>query len=263
MLPSLFIAHGSPMVAVEDTAYAKFLEHLGRALPRPRAIAVFSAHWTASGQWVSAAGQHQPMYDFAGFPASLYQVRYAPAGDPALAEDIVGRFGSAGVEADLDYGRKLDHGVWTILNRLYPDADVPVVALSVNPSLAPGQQYAVGRALSTLRESVLIVGSGVTTHNFNLLAATDDPDVTQRVLDFESWLAEHLKSWDLRALEDYERRAPNAAMAVPPHSREHFIPLLYAMGASDDDRRAHRLYHDLLWNVMTNSVYQFGGDVIA
>ncbi len=263
MLPSLFIAHGSPMVAIEDTAYAQFLDHLGRALPRPRAIAVFSAHWTAAEQWVSAAGQHQAMHDFAGFPAILYQVRYAPAGDPALAEDIVGRLASAGVEASLDYDRKLDHGVWTILHRLYPDADVPVVALSVNPSLAPSQQYAVGRALSTLRESVLIVGSGVTVHNFDLLATPNDPDVTQRVLDFESWLTEHLERWDLRALEDYERRAPNATMAVPPHRREHLVPLFYAMGASDDDRRAHRLYGDLLWNVMTNSVYQFGGDGVA
>ncbi len=259
MTPSLFIAHGSPMIAIESTDYAAFLEDFGAALPRPSAILVFSAHWLSGRQMVSGRHPHHPMYDFGGFPEALYRVRYAPPGDPTLAQAVQHRLQRQQIDVVVDEERDLDHGVWTILSRLFPDADVPVVSMSVHPRLPPQAQYEIGQALSEFREQgVLIVGSGVTVHNFQLLEATNSPVIQSQVLAFEDWLEAALHRWDLESLWNYRTLAPHADLAVPPNASEHFAPLFYAMGAADNHRVTETLYRDLQWNVMTQSVYRFG-----
>src|SRR5579875_3750754 len=155
-MPSLFVAHGSPMVAVEDSAYGRFLDGLAAGLPRPRAIVVFSAHFEAEAVRVHHTARYETMYDFGGFPEALYQIRYAPPGDPALAADILQRMRSAGIDAEAEYERGLDHGAWTILRRLYPHADVPVVEMSVNQKLSPRRQFEIGQALAPLSAGGLL-----------------------------------------------------------------------------------------------------------
>jgi 4,5-DOPA dioxygenase extradiol len=259
MMPSLFIAHGSPMIAIETSPYVEFLQNFASTLPQPRAVIVFSAHWESPMQMVSAVFKHQPMYDFGGFPDALYQVRYCPPGDPDLARSIVETLQAEGIMAAVDERRALDHGVWTVLSRLWPDAEIPVVAMSVNPQLGFDASYRIGARLEFLRdENVLIVGSGVTVHNFQLLAHRADPHMTARVLEFETWLETQLLGWNLEALAHYETEAPHARLAVPAGANEHLVPLFYAMGAADQARHTKMCYRDLQWNVMTNSVYRFG-----
>lgn len=259
MIPSLFVAHGSPMVAIENNEYARFLEKLGREFPRPRAIALFSAHWEDGVQMVSEIENYEMIYDFDGFPDALYQVKYPARGDETLSRQIQQLLAEAGVEYRVERTRGLDHGSWTILNRIYPRADIPLIAMSVNPDLTPKEQYRIGQALAPLREQdVLIIGSGVTVHNFGLLGVRDRAAVKALALGFEDWLETHMKKWDLESLFRYEELAPGGTIAVPPQAKEHFVPIFYAMGAADGDRRAATLHRSLMMDAFTNSVYRFG-----
>lgn len=260
MIPALFVAHGSPMVAIEDNEYARFLEELGRTFPRPKAIVLFSAHWESGVQMVSEIGEYSMIYDFGGFPDELYRVVYPAKGEIGLARKVQQLLGDAGVAYRVETKRGLDHGSWTILNRIYPKADIPLIAMSVNPYLTPEEQYAIGKALSPLREEdVLIIGSGVTVHNFGLFGVRDRAAVKALSLGFESWLEEHMKKWDLDSLFRYEELAPYGKVAVPPQAKEHFVPIFYAMGAADQDRTVKTLHLSLMMDAFTNSVYQFGG----
>jgi 4,5-DOPA dioxygenase extradiol len=258
-MPVLFVAHGSPMIAVEDSAYTRFLEQLASTFPKPRAVAIFSAHWEEDVQHVHAGERHSTLYDFGGFPEALYRIRYTPPGDPGLADEVRALLVQAGVPVEMETARGLDHGAWTILARLFPAQDVPVVELSVNAHLTPAEQYAIGRFLAPLRDAgVLVMASGVTVHNFALLRwARDERDPLPLAQAFEAWLDDTLFAWNLDDLFHYADRAPDAAKAVPPQASEHFAPLLYAAGAADLTRRATLLYRDFPWGVMTNTVYRF------
>jgi len=259
MIPSLFIAHGSPMVAIEDSPYALFLAELGKTFPRPKAIVLFSAHWESTVQMVSDVVEYATLYDFGGFPEDLYRIKYPAKGHRKLSSEIQQLLKQSGVPYGVEERRGLDHGAWTILRRLYPDADIPIIAMSVNPDLIPEEQYRIGKALSPLRmQDVLIIGSGVTVHNFQLFAVREKPEVKTVVLDFENWLEEHLHTWDLDALFQYEAKAPYAQIAVPPNGQEHFMPLFHAMGAAADTQTVRTLHRSLEFGIMTNSVYQFG-----
>lgn len=259
MIPSLFIAHGSPMVAVEDSSYARFLVELGKTLPRPKAIVLFSAHWESTVQMVSDVSEYTTIYDFGGFPEALYRMKYPAKGNKELSREIQQLLAQSGVPFAVDGRRGLDHGAWTILSRMYPDADIPVIAMSVNQDLTPDEQYRIGKALSPLRmQDVLIIGSGVTVHNFQLFTVRDQPEVKTAVLAFENWLEEHLHAWDSEALFQYEQKAPYAQIAVPPNGKEHFMPLFHAMGGADDSQTVSTLHRSLEFGIMTNSVYQFG-----
>ncbi len=258
-MPVLFIAHGSPMIALEESPYTTFLDRLSESVPPPKAIVIFSAHWEEAVQTVNGAARLETMYDFGGFPDALYQVRYNPPGDPALAQRVGSLLAAAGVQHRVEANRALDHGVWTILHRVFPAQTVPVVELSVCAQLTPPEQYAIGRALSPLRdEGVLIVASGVTVHNFAMMRfARDDGQAAPWAEAFEAWLDDAVLHWQLDDLFNYAERAPEADKAVPPRAREHFVPLLYAAGAADATRQARVLYRDFPWGVMSNTVYRF------
>lgn len=258
-IPSLFIAHGSPMVAIEDSEYARYLEELGRTFPRPRAVVLFSAHWESGVQMVSEIEDYGMIYDFGGFPDALYQVKYPAKGDAALSRQIQQMLTDAGIRNEAERTRGLDHGSWTILNRMYPKADIPLIAMSVNPDLTPAEQYGIGQALAALREQdVLVIGSGVTVHNFGLFGARDRAAVKELALGFEGWLEAQMKQWNLDALFRYEELAPGGKIAVPPQAKEHFVPIFYAMGTADGGRTTTTLHQSLMMDAFTNSVYQFG-----
>ncbi|ETT53169.1 class III extradiol ring-cleavage dioxygenase [Paenibacillus sp. FSL P4-0338] len=236
-LPAFFIAHGSPLLVLEDNDYTRFLQRLGSDLGKPRGIVIFSAHWDSPEQLITVDTQHEAQHDFYGFPEEMYQLSYPAPGDPALSSRISELFKNSNLPHQPVLGRGLDHGAWVILSTMFPQADIPVVALSVDSLRSPEEQYNIGRMLAPLREEgILLIGSGGLVHNLRLLKQKDQPE--QWAIDFDGWIAERLAAWDLRSLYAYEKQAPHVREAVPAYGKEHFIPLFYAMGAADEGRRA-------------------------
>jgi 4,5-DOPA dioxygenase extradiol len=259
MLPSFFIAHGSPMIAIENNEYTQYLNQLGQSLPRPKAIILFSAHWESQFQKVSEVEKYDTIYDFGGFDPALTRIKYPAQGDQQISQKIMDLFTVAGVPFEVESKRGLDHGAWVVLRLLYPNFDIPVIAMSVNPNLPPEEQYKIGKALTALRANdVLIIGSGGTVHNLRILKWADNGENDQWALEFDDWLAHHLNKWDLDSLFNYHSLAPNAEFAVPPYGNEHFVPLFYAMGAADDQQKATLLHRSYRYGNLSHSVWQFG-----
>ena len=239
MLPSLFISHGSPMLALEPGASGPALARLAAELPRPRAILVVSAHWESQGLRVTGATAPETWHDFRGFPAQLYTLRYPAPGQPQLAAQIVEQLNAAGLPARVDAERPLDHGAWVPLSLMYPQADIPVLQLSLPRSQGPALQSRIGQALRSLREQdVLLIGSGSITHNLGELDWHAGPEVIEPWAQaFRDWMAAKLAEDDEAALHDYRRLAPQAARNHP--TDEHLLPLFFARGAGGKFRIEH------------------------
>lgn len=233
MLPSLFISHGSPMLALEPGESGPALARLAAALPRPKAIVVVSAHWESHDLWVTSTPRPAIWYDFGGFPPALYAVQYPAAGEPALAERVANLLNKAGLPAGLDPKRPFDHGTWVPLSLMYPAADIPVVQVSLPSQRGPAFQQQVGQALAALREEgVLLIGSGSITHNLRELDRHAQINGAEPwALAFRDWMVEKLAAHDDDALLDYRRLAPFAARNHP--SDEHLLPLYFARGAGE------------------------------
>ena len=231
-VPSLFVAHGSPLTVV-DKDCARHLAKFGSRQKNLRAIIVVSAHWETTGAiHVSSNPKPQLVYDFVGFPSWLYNFSYAATGDRALAQAIALRLQQAGVDARLDPERGLDHGVWVPLSMAFPDAVIPIVQVSLPSPSRPETLLAMGKALAPLRlENVLLVGSGGIVHNLARLQ-DDTPDniADPWASEFDTWVREQAGKMDTGALVDYQRLAPHAAAAVP--TPEHYDPLLFVMGTA-------------------------------
>ncbi|SDH27439.1 4,5-DOPA dioxygenase extradiol [Alteribacillus persepolensis] len=259
-MPAFFIAHGAPLLALENNEYTQAIQQLREEFPRPKAIVLFSAHWEAPVQMVSNANDYDTIHDFGGFPDELHRMQYPAHGDPALAEDITQLFDHYHIDYSVNSQRGLDHGAWVVLNILYPDADIPVISMSVNPHLSPADQYHIGRALASLREQdIMVIGSGGTVHNLMMARMDLDDDIVDSwVPEFEAWLNEKVKNWDTEALFDYEQQAPHASKAVPPFGKEHFIPLFYAMGAADNNKTAMLRHQSYRYRNLSHTIWQFG-----
>lgn len=261
MMPSLFIAHGAPLLAIENNMYTQALNQLPQILPRrPRAIVIFSAHWESPVQEVGSMDVYPTIHDFGGFPQELYEIQYPAKGDREIAEETYELLKAAGIPVRANEDRGLDHGHWVVLRMIYPNADVPVVSLSVNPQLSVEQQYAIGRALSVLRaKDVLIIGSGSTIHNFSYINMRETTGAAfEWAVEFEEWLKDTLTKWNVADLAQYRTLAPHAEKAVPVYGSEHFVPLIYAMGAADDVRTAKRLHISFRYNSLSHTIWQFG-----
>jgi 4,5-DOPA dioxygenase extradiol len=261
MLPSFFIAHGAPLIAIENNEYTQFLNHLGNTLPRPKAIVLFSAHWESNSQKVSSVDEYKTIYDFGGFPEALYRIEYPAKGNEEIVKEITHMFTNQGVSFEVDTTRGLDHGAWVVLRLLYPNADIPVISMSINPELSPVEQYKIGKSLAGLREKdVLIIGSGGTVHNLRVLnwAKDNTGEIDDWALHFDEWLARHLQNWDVESLFNYQTLATTANLAVPPNGNEHFVPIFYAMGAADDQKTATLLHRSYRYGNLSHSVWQFG-----
>ncbi|MCX2891015.1 MULTISPECIES: class III extradiol ring-cleavage dioxygenase [unclassified Pseudomonas] len=231
MLPSLFISHGSPMLALQPGASGPALAGLANALPRPKAIVVVSAHWESRELLVTGSAQPETWHDFYGFPPALYAVQYPAPGEPRLAGEVSERLKAAGLSAQLDMQRPFDHGAWVPLSLMYPDANIPVVQVSLPSQMGPALQLKVGQVLAGLRaEDVLLMGSGSITHNLGELDWHAGPDVIEPwALAFRDWVVDRLQEDDQAALLDYRQQAPFAVRNHP--SDEHLLPLFFALGA--------------------------------
>lgn len=239
MLPSLFISHGSPMLALEPGESGPALARLAAQLPRPKAIVIVSAHWESHELLVSANPQPRTWHDFGGFPADLYQMQYPAPGDPLLATQVTERLNATQLPARLETGRPSDHGVWVPLSLMYPEADIPVVQVSLPSHRGPALQTQVGQALAGLREEdILLIGSGSITHNLRDLDWNAGPERIEPWAEaFRDWMVGKLASDDEAALHDYRRQAPNAVRSHP--SDEHLLPLFFARGAGGTFSVAH------------------------
>jgi len=255
MLPSLFISHGSPMLALEPGASGPALARLAAELPRPKAIVVVSAHWESQDLRVSSNPQPQTWHDFGGFPAALFAVQYPAPGQPELAEQVAQLLRADGLPAQLDDQRPFDHGVWVPLSLMYPQADIPVVQVSLPSRLGPALQTQVGHALSSLRQQgVLLIGSGSITHNLRELDWHAGPEsVEPWAKAFRDWIIEKLAANDEAALHDYRRQAPNAVRSHP--SDEHLLPLYFSRGAGGDFSIAHQGF---TMGALGMDIYRFG-----
>jgi 4,5-DOPA dioxygenase extradiol len=222
--PAIFIGHGSPMNAIEDNSFSQTWRSLARRFEKPRAVLCVSAHWVTEGVRVTGNAQPPTIHDFGGFPPALFAMTYPAAGAPALAADIAQRLATLGAEVDESWG--LDHGAWSVLAHLYPEADVPVLQLSLDARRTPQQHYDIGRALAPLRDDgVLILGSGNIVHN---LRHWRDSAVQDWVTGFDDFIEGRIEARDHQAIIDYLSH-PMANVAAPDW--DHFTPLLYVLGA--------------------------------
>ncbi|MEP6942033.1 MAG: class III extradiol ring-cleavage dioxygenase [Betaproteobacteria bacterium] len=257
MLPTFFLSHGSPMHAVEAGAAGRAWAALGRTLPRPRAVLIASAHWETSVPMLTGNPKPQTIHDFGGFPAELYQQRYPAPGATEVAAQAVALLKRADITAGIDGCRGLDHGAWVPLKWMYPQHDIPVTQLSVQPELGAAHHLRLGRALAALREdNVLIIGSGHTTHNLRDWMSNPRRDEPLRYVEaFASWLYGRLQAHDDDAVSAYRERAPEAQRAHP--TEEHFLPLLVAWGAGGTDAPVERVLRGYEAGALSLDSYMF------
>jgi 4,5-DOPA dioxygenase extradiol len=230
-VPAVFLGHGNPMNALHENAWTRAWAALGASLvPRPRAVLAISAHWYVPGTAVTAMPAPRTIHDFGGFPRELFAVRYDAPGDPALAARIAALLAPLPVAADHSWG--LDHGTWSVLRHVFPQADIPVVQLSIDATRPAAFHYELGVRLRALREQgVLIVGSGDVVHNLEAYAWGRHPaEPYDWALRFESAVREQLLAGDHASVTDYTGLGDDALLAVP--TPEHYLPLLYVLGAS-------------------------------
>jgi 4,5-DOPA dioxygenase extradiol len=255
--PALFVSHGAPTLPLEDSPARHFLEGLGKALPRPRAILAISAHWNTERPAVSLAKRPETIHDFHGFPKELYRLRYPAPGAPDMAGRAADLLEARGYRVTRDPDRGLDHGAWTPLILMYPEADIPVTQLSVQPEEGAAHHWSVGEALRPLRDAdVLILGSGSATHNlgeFGRFRPGDPPAVW--ATQFGEWLAEVLETRRDPELVDYRKRAPNAERNHP--TEEHLLPLFVAAGAATPGTPAKRIHSSYAYGVIGMDAYRF------
>lgn len=255
MFPSLYISHGSPMLALEPGASGPALARLAAEMPRPKAIVIVSAHWESNELLVSGNPQPETWHDFGGFPKALFEVQYPAPGDPQLAAEVVELLKANDLPARIDAKRPFDHGVWVPLSLMYPQADIPVVQVSLPTRGGPALQTRVGHALASLREhGVLLIGSGSITHNLRELDWHAGPEsVEPWAKAFRDWMIEKLAANDEAALHDYRKQAPNAVRNHP--SDEHLLPLYFARGAGGEFGIAHQGF---TMGALGMDTYRFG-----
>lgn len=257
-LPTLFVSHGSPMLAIQDSPASRFLRELGKTLPRPKAILVASAHWESmGGPAVSLAAQPQTIHDFGGFPPALYALDYPAPGAPQLAERAAALLEQAGYQVGRSASRGLDHGAWVPLRLMYPEADIPVTQVSVLRDTSPAEHERLGQALAGLRDDgVLVIGSGSLTHNlYEYRGSQIDAPVPSWVSEFGDWMQAKLLDGERAALLDYRAQAPHAERNHP--TEEHLLPLFVAMGAAGVGAQAQRIHTSHEYGVLAMDVYAF------
>jgi 4,5-DOPA dioxygenase extradiol len=227
-MPILFFGHGNPMNAIQSNAYTQAWSAMGEALPRPRAVVAVSAHWYLSGTAVTAMGAPRTIHDFGGFPEELYRVRYPAPGDPRLAKRVQALLAPTPVSLDESWG--LDHGTWSVLGHVFPNADVPVIQLCIDETEPPAFHYELGRRLAPLREEgVLVLGSGNLVHNLHAYGwGRRSMEPYDWAVRFEKQARDLMRAGEHGPLVAYESLGRDALLSVP--TPEHYLPLLYVLG---------------------------------
>jgi len=264
-LPTLFISHGAPSLAIDVTPAHSFLAGLGEEIGRPRAIIVFSAHYESPEPIITSTQTNTTYHDFRGFSDALRAMRYNAPGDPALAEEIATLLRTAGFKPSLEASRGLDHGVWVPLSLMYPRADIPVLQISINPNASEADTAALGAAIAELRtQNVLIIGSGALTHNLGEVdrgphgLTAPAPDWVKA---FGHWAHDALIADDALALYGWKEHAPHGARNHP--TVEHFLPLFAAIGAAtgrtDRIGAVQRIHHSYEYAALAMDCFRFDG----
>lgn len=258
--PALFVSHGSPTIVIDDTPARTFLEGLAGELPaRPNAIVLFSAHHDESVASVTSAAMPETIHDFGGFPTELYAMRYPAPGKPELAGRIAVMLDAAGIANRLDPLRGFDHGAWTPMMLTWPNADIPVVQVSINTRQSPEYHFALGQALAPLREeNILLIGSGAITHNLRAFfrggfAATAPAEAW--VTGFLDWLGDRLATGDIAAALQAIEQAPHGRDNHP--TMDHILPLFVALGAGGEATSATKLHASVDHGVLAMDAWRF------
>jgi 4,5-DOPA dioxygenase extradiol len=233
LMPVLFVGHGSPMNGIEDNGFSKRWTNIAKEIPTPTAVLVISAHWFTKGTSITAMDFPKTIHDFGGFPEALYQVQYPAPGNPVLAKETASLIHSTHVELDHDWG--LDHGTWTIVRHMYPEANIPVLQLSIDYSKPPSFHYELAKELFALRKKgVLIIGSGNMVHNLRMVA-WDKLNGPAYGYDWALHMNQTFKDLilhrDHQPLIHYDQLGREAMLAIP--TPEHYLPLLYTLGLQD------------------------------
>jgi len=236
--PVLFIGHGSPMNGIEHNEFSQTWTKFGNEIPKPKAVLVISAHWLTNGTHITAMPNPKTIHDFGGFPQALFNVQYPAPGNPELADFTSKLIASTNVGLDHDWG--LDHGTWTVVRQMYPNADIPVLQLSIDYSKPPRYHYDLAKQLKSLRKKgVLIIGSGNMVHNLRMVAweKLQEPEYGfDWAFEMNSVFKEKIGNNDFNALINYEKLNASAKLAVP--TPDHYYPLLYAMALQDSKDEA-------------------------
>ena len=231
-MPALFIGHGSPLNAIEDNEFSRAWTLMGESLPRPKAILCISAHWETVGTHVTAMALPKTIHDFYGFPPPLYEATYPAPGSPELARLAQKIVRSTRVQLNDEWG--LDHGAWAVLCRMYPDADIPVIQLSLDRTKEPAFHYELGKELNVLRKKgVLIVGSGNMVHNLRVMLWRDT--AFDWAAEFDETMKQLILAGDHAAIIDYRKLGEAARLSVP--TNEHYLPMLYILALQDEKDR--------------------------
>ena len=230
-MPLIFVGHGNPMNAIEDNRFSRTWTELGRTLPRPTAILAISAHWLTPGSTqVTAMDVPRTIHDFGGFPRELFEMQYAAPGTPEYAQQTIDLIRKTEVIADYRWG--LDHGTWSVLAKMYPEADVPTYQLSIDWSKGPEYHYELAKELKKLRErGVMIVGSGNMVHNLQMIKPGDEP--FDWAAEFDERITRALDSRDDSQIVDFQEMGAVSQLAHP--TIDHFLPLMYAIGLKGSD----------------------------
>ncbi len=241
-MPVLFLGHGSPMNAIEENEFVQGFRHMGAEVPRPQAVLVVSAHWETRGTQVTAMAHPRTIHDFGGFPQALFDVQYPAPGSPELAEETQRLVKTT--EVGLDHHWGLDHGAWSVVKHMYPNADVPVIQMSIDHNMKPQQHYALAQELAALRDKgVLIIGSGNMVHNLRMVAwdRLNDAYGFDWALEASDKMKQAILSGDHKSLIDFHAQGRAFDLAI--NSSEHFLPLLYALALQGKDE-AVSLFND-------------------
>lgn len=232
-MPSLFLGHGSPMNAIQDNDFTQSLQRLGNSLPRPKAVLMVSAHWETEGSWVTGMDRPRTIHDFYEFPEALYDVQYAAPGSPEIVKEVTKAIVNPHIGID-DRKWGLDHGTWAVLKHIFPDAGVPVFQLSLNTNQPLSFHFELGRQLSRFREEgIMIMGSGNIVHNLREIRWGDDAQPFDWATEFDEWTKMKLVERDFDSLVNDPLKSKEGKLSIP--TLEHYLPLLYVLGASDQE----------------------------
>ena len=234
-MPAVFIGHGSPMNALEDNIYTQAWQELGKKLPKPKAILCISAHWYTDKTTVSNIEKPKQIYDFYGFPNALYEINYPVKGAPELAKTIKDLL-SPIIEIDYDNSWGIDHGTWVPIMQMFPDANIPVVQLSIDYNKPAEFHYLLGQTLKPLREQgILIIGSGNIVHNLGLINFEDENNPYPWAAKFDQLIWQAIKEHDYTSLIDFKKLGKESDLAIP--TPDHYLPLLYILGLHEDNEK--------------------------
>lgn len=255
LMPTVFVSHGAPTIVLPDSPIRPFFKGLGETLGRPRGIICVSAHWETSRPAVSTVAKPETVHDFKGFPADLYELTYPAPGAPGLAAHVSELLDASGLDCAVNKTRGLDSGAWVPLSMMYPDANIPVMQLSVQPELGAAHHVALGNAIQELRQQGnLILASGTAVHNRDYFSPGGQ-DVPDWAKSFEDWVVEKALAADVQALTDYRIIHPAADLAHP--TEEHFLPLLVALGAGSDANQGHLLHRGFMDGALSMAAFAF------